>query len=519
MLHVSSNVVSARKMAPPTDETLVSLATAFSSFKRHALVIAGTVAAFLVVATLQILMTPPSYVASAKVLIESEKARPTWQEFGADVNVDSAAVESQAEVLRSSSVAQEVISTLGLTDDPEFVNGSADDKMGAATVAFRDRLSVRRVGQSNAIEVVFSSSSPSKAARVANEVVSAYLAGSWRDNKRPGTFRRFNDELNRASLAVTNAQVITAAMPPLGKSAPRISLILAFSCVSGLLAGMGLALCLDRFDSRVRDLAPIGDSGGAVPLPPLPIADRALASERLLALAAVNHPFSKFGDALRAIRTTLDRTAEGPDQKCIGVTPVNSGAGASSIAANLAALYARSGKRVLLLDLDFGSAALSRLFAPHAAKGLIEQLRSPEVCCLMRSERYGFAFLPMVDGARIPNVSDFTRSPEMTALMRKARAEFDIIVVDLPPPMDDGAVMGIFPDRMIFVAEYRKTRIAELTTAIARAGDHSNLVLLNKCGEPALASQVAVARQWCEAATSSFRASLKRASQRVRSWS
>ncbi len=516
MLHVGSRSVANDRMALTGDETIVSFADALAFFRRHALLITGTVAAFLIGAGLYVLAVPPSYVASAKVLIEAQRARPTWQEFGADVNVDSAEVESQAEVLRSSSVAQEVIETLALTDDPEFVKPSATDGMRAATFVFLDHLAVRRVGQSNAIEVAFSASSPTKSARIANEVVAAYLGGGWRNDLRPDAFRRFNEKLNRESLAVTNAQVITAAMPPSGKSAPRTTLILPFAGVSGLLFGMLLAICLDGLDKRIRSLDQIGDVRETILLGLLPIADQPLANSPSR-LAAIEHPYSKFSEALRASRSTLDRAVDAADQKCIGVTSVVAGAGATTIAANLAAVYARSGKNVLLLDANFGNPSLSQLLTPKAEKGLIELLSNREDGCLTRNECYGFTFLPLIKRGRIANAGDIMRSAAMAALLRKARSQFDMIFVDLPPSLEvvDDNVAALV-DRMIFVAEYRKTHVDELKAAIGHAGHILNYVVLNKCGHPALLSQIADLGQRLVAAASSLRSSIELSLQRER---
>lgn len=504
MLHVGSRTVAAERMDHHGADNIVTLAEAFSFFRRHPRIIAGTTAAFLIVAGVYVVAVPPTYVASSKILIESQGMRPTWQEFGADVNVDSTEVESQAEVLRSSSVTQEVIRVLGLTANPQFVNRSDMHGLRVATSVVQEHLNVHRVGQSNAIEVAFAWSSPTMAARVVNEIVSAYLRGGWRNEARPDTFRRFNEDLNRESLAVRNALVITAASPPLRKSTPKTSLILALALVSGLLSGFGAALCFDRLDRRIRSLSQIGSGHNSLLLSELPIAERPNTSNSNLAFTAIERPWSKFGDGLRSIKSTLDATADRSGEKCIGVCPIAAGAGATTIATNLAALYARSGKRVLLLDADFGNRSLTGLLAPHATKGLVELVLDQEDDCFIGDERHGFTVLPLTNSSRVANAAIFLRSAAMTALLRQARAEFDIVLVDLPPSLDviDGNFVGLTLERMIFVAEYGKTLIEELTAAIDCAGNLSNNVILNKSGHPALLMQLRTAQQWLKATSS-----------------
>jgi succinoglycan biosynthesis transport protein ExoP len=138
-----------------------------------------------------IFASPVSYTASAKMIIDSRRI-PLFQQptFG-DLTIDSATIDSQAEILKSENIALTVIKELRLDEDPEFT-AKTDERLSAifnfvglrsydvdttrrAVSVLKDNLSVRRVAQTYVIDISFRSRSPDRAAQVANAVVDAYL--------------------------------------------------------------------------------------------------------------------------------------------------------------------------------------------------------------------------------------------------------------------------------------------------------------------------------------------------------
>ena len=142
------------------------------------------------------------------------------QDIIADLTVDSSFVDSQAEVLGSDSIALAVVQKLGLAQDEEFVGppkgaigvlmwkagkafaslkgalglSSDDSKASAdddtperiAVETFAKRLTIKRVGMTYVIDIVFASENPEKSARIANAIANAYIAqGSIPRSTRP----------------------------------------------------------------------------------------------------------------------------------------------------------------------------------------------------------------------------------------------------------------------------------------------------------------------------------------------
>ena len=68
-----------------------------------------------------IVASPLSYTANATMIIDSRRVPLFQQPALGDIAIDSATVDSQAEILKSENIALKVIKELRLNEDPEFI--------------------------------------------------------------------------------------------------------------------------------------------------------------------------------------------------------------------------------------------------------------------------------------------------------------------------------------------------------------------------------------------------------------
>lgn len=176
----------------------IDLVDIYAFLKSRRRIIAGWTFVGVTVALVYAFTATPLYTATAELALDSRKIqvfKNTDQVVG-DQSMDSSQVESEVEVLRSESIAREVIKELRLTDDPEFVGYrggaaalfsvifGANQDMRALSDAERERLairvfsnnlSVRRVGLTYVLEISYRSPDPQKAAKIANAAADAYI--------------------------------------------------------------------------------------------------------------------------------------------------------------------------------------------------------------------------------------------------------------------------------------------------------------------------------------------------------
>lgn len=147
-------------------------------------------------------VAPPTYKATTKMLVENQRIQFAQQQsFISQGSVDVAHLENQIEILKSKPIAVNVIKKLDLASSADFnrppgmssqisrlwsslmgrpSNDSPDlqkEPSDDLVAAFENRLNPMRVGMSNVIEIVYSSSSPQLSADIANAVADAYLSG------------------------------------------------------------------------------------------------------------------------------------------------------------------------------------------------------------------------------------------------------------------------------------------------------------------------------------------------------
>ena len=145
-------------------------------------------------------VAPPSYQAIATIMLLGGRSQAAAPGADADVPLDnSAALESQLEIMRSDRIGRAVLEDLKLREDPEFKVASEGriatwlgpdiaEMLGRSPIRTPDRIerfqldilakmvTVRRIPGTFAVEVVGNSASAIRAAQVANAVAEAYLA-------------------------------------------------------------------------------------------------------------------------------------------------------------------------------------------------------------------------------------------------------------------------------------------------------------------------------------------------------
>jgi succinoglycan biosynthesis transport protein ExoP len=303
--------------------------------------------------------------------------------------------------------------------------------------------------------------------------------------------QRYMESIQQQSFPFTEARVITHAQRPHTKAQPNSALVIALASASGLLLAFGVALLIDisergfrtpdQVESELKAIClaiiPLIGAGATAPKRvPAGRSDRAVArqlDQSGLLFSVVESPFSRFAEAFRAIKVSIDVLSLTKRNKTIGVTSTLPNEGKSTIAANLARLISHAGGKAILLDCDLRNPSLSRALAPEAEIGLLEVISGKGLLtdAVWTDRATSLAFLPMVAKARLSHTNEVLASVAMKELVDRLRDVYDYILIDLPPltPVVDVRVTTQIIDSYIFAVEWGRTNVEVVERALGSA--------------------------------------------------
>ncbi len=150
-------------------------------------------------------------------------------------------------------------------------------------------------------------------------------------------------------------------------------------------------------------------------------------------------PRSSYAEMLRAIRTRVEFVLRRKDKMVICITSTESGDGKTFLSTNLAALYAMTGKKVLLVDLDLRKPNIHTKLGLENSVGVSNFLIGDceEEDIYVRNTPFGFDFIRA--GTIPPNPGELVHSDKLAEAIKKARENYDYIIMDTSP-------IGLVPD-------------------------------------------------------------------------
>lgn len=170
-------------------------------------------------------------------------------------------------------------------------------------------------------------------------------------------------------------------------------------------------------------------------------------------------PKSPIAEQYRTIRTNIQFSSPDKQIRTIVVTSTGAGEGKSTTAANLAAVFAQQGKRVLLVDADLRKPTAHYTFGKTNHQGLTNVLMKQST----RSEVTIETGVPNLDliasGPIPPNPAELLASIGMDDLVSDAVGEYDTIIFDTPPVLavTDAQILANKCDGVVLVVSSGKT--------------------------------------------------------------
>jgi tyrosine-protein kinase Etk/Wzc len=187
-------------------------------------------------------------------------------------------------------------------------------------------------------------------------------------------------------------------------------------------------------------------------------------------LLALSDPADLAVEAIRSLRTSLHFASLEAKNNILMITGSSPFAGKTFVSANLAAVIAQAGRRVLLVDGDMRRGTLHQLLGIRAGRGLSDILVGSAELAEVVQEGPG----PNVDfvsrGQVPPNPSELLMHENFTRLMQEIVPAYDLIIIDTPPilAVTDAAVIGHHAGTSLLVARFGLNKTRELALAKQR---------------------------------------------------
>lgn len=192
-------------------------------------------------------------------------------------------------------------------------------------------------------------------------------------------------------------------------------------------------------------------------------------------------PEDPASEALRSLFTAVEfsATAEKP---VIMVAGLVAGVGKSFVAKNLAALYANSGKKTLLIDADM------RRGVVHSKKhlGLAELLAGKSNLDECVSSTDMDDLFTLGAGNALQSPTDLLHGDKLKKLLQNAKEKFDAVIIDTPPISLVADTELIIPcvDFSLYVLHYGRHSIDQIKEAMNKAerlGETPKAFAINHC--------------------------------------
>jgi protein-tyrosine kinase len=198
-------------------------------------------------------------------------------------------------------------------------------------------------------------------------------------------------------------------------------------------------------------------------------------------LIAAWDPFHPVSEELRAVRTQLliRWFNPGAGRRTLAITSPCAREGRSFIASNLAVVFSQLGHRTLLIDADFRAPRQQAIFNISDRFGLSSALsgRSDLSAAAPVAGLTGLAVMPA--GPLPPNPLELLSRGSFAALLAKAQAEYDVILIDTPPVIEysDAQAITFRAGDALLVSRKDATRLADTERAMRDLSDASARVV------------------------------------------
>jgi succinoglycan biosynthesis transport protein ExoP len=370
-------------------------------------------------------LLPPTYRASTSLLIRAAGASSDYSTILASERLAA----TYRELLVKRPVIETTVRRLNLD------SSRIKDLLG------KNRVEARIVPNTSVIVLTVDDNDPLLAMKIANEITEVFME----------TLRQMGGGRGR------DVFVIEPASQPLEPTSPRKLFNTLIAAGGGLTLAVGAAFFIEYLDDTMQTIEDVHRTLSLPTLANIPRPERR--QKQGEKPVAVISPNSSMTEAYRSLRTSLQFSNGNALLRAMQITSPRPLERRANVAANLAAVTAQVGLKVILVDADLRCPGLHRSFQVSNEMGLTMVL-SKEVElqeCVVETGVSNLRLLPA--GPSVPNPSEILASKRMRQLVEELKQHADVVLLTAPPVLavTDATVLATLLDGTVLVIESRST--------------------------------------------------------------
>lgn len=279
---------------------------------------------------------------------------------------------------------------------------------------------------------------------------------------------------------VGNVRIIDdAAVDTSAPVKPKKALIVVLATLLGGMLGVAIALLRHALNRGIENPELIEQLGLPV-YASVPFSKEQEVMERTIKgksiqiqssnLLAATNPADLSIEALRSLRTSLHFAMMEAKNNVLMISGPSPGVGKSFVSANLAAIIAQSGQKVMLIDGDMRKGYLHKLIGREPEPGLSALLANTHTLAdvVHKSEVEGLHFISR--GQIPPNPSELLMHANFQTLLDQLSGMYDMIIIDTPPilAVTDAALVGRLAGTNLIVTRFGLNPVKEVELTVQR---------------------------------------------------
>jgi len=296
---------------------------------------------------------------------------------------------------------------------------------------------------------------------------------------------RLNQTTTFKNLDKISLHPLDKAQAPGGPISPNIGSITRTSVGLGFITFFAVAIGFRFVDDRVKSAWDVESFIGVNLLGIIPQLS-SLKNDEKIGLGDASSGSEAGNEAFLGLYSAVKIQSKLDFPKSILVTSTIPGEGKTLVSCNLAACFARHGKKVLLVDCDLRRPMLHRHFRQQNTTGVIswfehganldgDVVTNPDLGITKLGENLWL----LTSGGRSKSPTELLENPVFPQLLERLKKHFDLVMIDSPPmgAVTDSMLIAERADEVIFVCRFNRAYRKHIRLYIKALREGKNEIL------------------------------------------